>query len=117
MLKKFVLAFAILALAAAFAGTIPAHGPSCWITLFQASVVQGTPLAAGEYHVTVIGNKATFVKDRLSVTVDVKVANEAQKFDSTTIRFVEQAGNQTITEIGIGGSKTRLLFNFTGPAT
>jgi hypothetical protein len=110
MLHKFVLAFAILALAAAFAGTVPAHGPSCWITLISPSVVQGTPLPAGDYHVTVNGEKATFVQGKLSFTVNVKVESEPQKFDSTAIRFVEVAGKQTMTEIRIGGSKIKLLF-------
>ncbi len=110
MLRKFVLAFAILALAAAFAGTVPAHGPACWITLLGPSVVQGTPLAAGDYRVTVNGDKATFARGKLSFTVDVKIEFEGQKFDSTAIRFVDFAGKPNITEIRIGGSKTKLLF-------
>ena len=110
MLRKFILAFAILALAAAFAGTVPAHGPACWINLLAPSVVQGTPLAAGEYRVTVNGEKATFVRGKLSVTVDVKVESEERKFDSTAIRLVEVAGKPNLTEIRIGGSKTRLVF-------
>ncbi|HTX39561.1 MAG TPA: hypothetical protein VME43_31295 [Bryobacteraceae bacterium] len=110
MLRKFVLAFAILALAAAFAGTVPAHGPGCWITLLGPSAVQGTPLAAGDYHVTVNGDKATFVRGKLSFTVDVKVESEVKKFDSTAIRFTDIAGKSNITEIRIGGSKTKLLF-------
>jgi len=111
MLRKFVLAFAILALAAAFAGTVPTHGPACRIIVLQPSMVGGTPLAPGEYHVTVNLDKATFVSGKLSWTVDVKVENEPKKFDETAIRYVEQAGQQKITEIRIGGSKTKLLFN------
>jgi len=110
MLRKFILAFAILALAAAFAGTIPAHGPACWINLLAPSVVQGTPLTAGEYRVTVNAEKATFVRGKVSVTVDVKVETEERKFDSTALRFVEIAGKPNLTEIRIGGSKTKLLF-------
>ncbi|MGO9256356.1 MAG: hypothetical protein ACLQU1_08665 [Bryobacteraceae bacterium] len=111
MLRKFVLAFAILALAAAFAGTVPTHGPGCWITVLQPSVVHGTPLAPGDYRVTVNNDKATFVNGKLSWTVDVKVENEATKFDTTAVRYTDQAGRQNITEIRIGGSKTKLLFN------
>ncbi len=110
MLRKFILAFAILALAAAFAGTVPAHGPGCRVTLLQPSLVRGTPLAAGEYHVTVNGDKATFMMGKLTWTVDVKIASGDKKFDSTTVRYTEQAGRQNITEIRIGGSKTKLLF-------
>ena len=111
MLRKFVLAFAILALAAAFAGTVTPHGPACWVTLLQASTVKGTPLSAGEYKVTVSGDKATFVNGKLSWTVDVKIENQDKKFDSTSVRYTIEAGKQNITEIRIGGSKTKLLFN------
>ena len=111
MLRKFVVAFAILALAAAFAGNVPARGPSCWVTLIQPSMVQGTPLPAGEYKVTVVGNKATFVNARKSWTVDVKVETAGEKFDETAIRFTHEAGGPNITEIRIGGSKTRLMFD------
>ena len=111
MLRKFVLAFALVALAAAFAGTVPAHGPGCRITLMAPSVVEGTPLAAGDYHVTVNGDQATFAAGKLSWTVSVKVANDTTKFDTTAVRFVMEAGKQNITEIRIGGSKTKLLFS------
>jgi len=111
MLRKFVLAFAILALAAAFAGNVPAHGPSCWVTLLQTSLVKGTSLAPGDYHVTVMGNKATFVRNKSSWTVDVRIETTEQKFDTTAVRYTLEAGQQNITEIRMGGSKTRLLFN------
>lgn len=77
----------------------------------QPSVVKGTPLAPGEYRVTLDNDKATFVSGKVSLTVDVKVENQEKKFDTTAIRFVEQAGKQNITEIRIGGSKTKLLFD------
>jgi hypothetical protein len=68
-------------------------------------------LAASEYKVTVHGDKATFVNGKLSWTVDVKVETEDRKFGSTAVRFVVDAGKQNITEIRIGGTKTKLLFN------
>jgi len=112
MLKKFVLAFAILALAAAFAGTIPTHGPACTITITQPSVVKGVDLAPGDYRVTVDINKATFVgSSKHAVTVDVKVENVATKFDSTAVRFTLEAGKQSLSEIRIGGAKTKLVFD------
>lgn len=111
MLRKFLLAFAILALAAAFAGTVPTHGPACHITLAEPAVVQGTPLSPGEYRVTVNIDKATFSIGKQSWTVNVKVSNDERKFDTTAVRFIQEAGKQNITEIRIGGSKTKLLFD------
>jgi len=113
MLRNFVFVFALIAIAAAFAGTVPGHVPGCSITLLEPSVVQGLPLAKGDYRVTVniAGDKATFVAGKTTVTVDVKVDNVPAKYDSTAVRFVSQAGNQVISEIRIGGSKVRLLFD------
>jgi hypothetical protein len=110
MLRKFVIAFAIAALAAVFAGTVPAHAPHCWITLFQPSQVEGTPLAAGDYNVTVMGDKAIFAQGKHTWTVAVKIQNDPAKFDETSIRYDSRAGQQNITEIRIGGSKTKLVF-------
>jgi len=109
MLRKLVFVFAILALAAAFAGTVP-HGPRCWITLFQPAMVEGTPLAAGDYLVTVNGEKAIFAQGKLTWTVAVKIQNDPEKFDTTAIRFDNETGKPKITEIRVGGSKTKLVF-------
>jgi hypothetical protein len=78
--------------------------------LLQPSFVQGTPLAAGEYRVTVLGEKATFHNGKQTWTVDVKVINQEEKFDTTAIRFVTRDGQHVMTEISIGGSKTKLVF-------
>lgn len=110
MLRKFVLAFAILALAAAFAGTVPTHGPAYSITIVQPAVVQGSILSAGDYRLTLDGGKATFAKGKTTVTVDVKVETQTSKIDTTALRFVEVAGQQNLKEIRIGGTKIKLFF-------
>lgn len=112
MIKKFVLAFAILALVAAFAGTVPAGGSNYRITLLQPSVVKGIELKPGEYRINVLNEKATFILGKVSVEAPVKVESVEKKFDSTAIRYTAQPdGKSSISEIRVGGTKTRLLFN------
>ena len=104
MFKKFVLAFAILALAVASAETYK-------ITLVNPAVVKGTELKAGDYRLTLENSKVTIVGGKQSVEVPVKVENVDQKFDSTAIRYTAEGGKSTISEIRLGGTKTKLIFN------
>lgn len=105
MFKKLVLAFAILSIAAMAAGS------SYKITLSQPSVVTGKELKAGDYRLNVEESKVTIVSGKDSVEVPVKVENNDKKFETTAIRFNQEGGKQNITEIRIGGTKTKLLFN------
>jgi len=104
MFKKFVLSFVILALAAAFAGTVPSVH-SYRITLAQAAIVNGTDLKAGEYRLNVDASKITLVNGKLSVDVPAKIETVEKKFDDTAIRYT---GN-VIAEIRIGGTKTKIV--------
>jgi hypothetical protein len=103
MLKKFVLAFAILALAVASAATYR-------ITLVQPSVVKGNELKAGDYRLNVQNDKVTIVNGKQSIEVPVKIENVEQKYDSTAVRYSDQGGKSTISEIRLGGTKTKLVF-------
>ena len=105
MFKQFVLAFAILSLAAASAAT------SYKITLSQPSVVNGNQLKAGEYRLNVGQSKVTIANGKESVEVPVQVENTDQKFETTAIRYIEEGGKQNISEIRIGGTKTKVIFN------
>jgi len=104
MLKRFVLAFAILALAVASAATYK-------VTLPQSSVVKGNELKAGDYRLNVGVDKVTIVNGKDSIDVPVKVESVDQKFDSTAIRYTEEGGKAAISEIRLGGTKTKLVFN------
>jgi hypothetical protein len=103
MLKRFVLAFAILGLAVASA-------ESYRVTLSQPSTVKGKQLKAGEYRLNVENSKLTIVSGKESVEVPVKVQTGETKFESTAVRYTGPAGKVAITEIRIGGTKTTLLF-------
>jgi len=111
MLKKLVLVFAILALVAS-AGTVPA-GPRYKITLDQPSVVKGTELKAGDYRLTLGDAKVTItlMNGKNVVETPVKVETTDKKFGETVIGFTKQNGKSVISEIRLGGTKTRLVFN------
>ena len=108
MLTKFVLVFSILALAAAFAGNFPA---TAHVTLAQNAVVSGTELKAGEYRVLIGEGKVTFNIDRKSFDVPAKVETVAKKFDTNEVQFDTVNSKVVVTEIRLGGTKTRLIFN------
>jgi hypothetical protein len=104
MFKKFIMTFAVLALAVASAETYR-------VTLFQPSVVKGTELKAGDYKLNVADQKVMIANGKNSVEVAVKVETADQKFASTTVRYAQEGGKYTIAEIRLGGTKTKLVFN------
>jgi len=112
MVKKFVVVFAILVLAAmAFAGTVPAAKTSYHITLMQPSVVNGTDLKPGDYKLNLGDGKITLVQGKISVEAPAKIETVDSKFDSTAVRYKGEGGKQSVAEIRIGGSKTKIVLN------
>ena len=111
MLQKLLVTFAILALVMAFAGTVPAPGSSFRVNLSQPSVVKGTELRAGEYRVNLGTEKVTFVSGKTAVDASVKIETGNEKFNVTSVRYTTEAGKAVISEIRIGGTGTRLVFN------
>ena len=111
MLQKFLVAFAIVAVVVAFAGTVPAPGSSFRINLSQPSVVKGAELKPGEYRVSLGAEKVTFVSGKTAVDASVKIETGTEKFNNTAVRYVTEAGKAVISEIRIGGTATRLVFN------
>jgi len=110
MFQKLLALFAILALSAAFAGTVPAPGGATYkVTLTQPSVVSGTHLQAGDYRIQITPDKVTIGSGKNVFDVKAKVEMAEQKFDATAIRYDETAGGRVVTEIRIGGTKTRLV--------
>lgn len=102
MLKRFVLAFAILGLAVASA-------ESYRVTLSQPSKMKGKQLKAGDYRLNVENSKLTIGTGKESVEVPVKVQTGDTKFDNTSVRYTGTGDKMSIREIRIGGTKTTLL--------
>lgn len=104
MLYRLTLCLVVLSLATASAATYK-------VTLFQPSVIQGTELKAGEYKVDVTDQKAVLMNGKTPIELSARVENGEQKFSSTTVRYSEHNGKQSVAEIRLGGSKTKLVFN------
>ena len=110
MVKKFVVVFAILVLAAmAFAGTVPVGKTSFRITIMQPSVLNGTELKPGDYKLNLGDGKITLVQGKVSVEAPATIETVDSKFDTTAIRYREQGGKQNVAEIRLGGSKTKVV--------
>jgi len=103
-MKKFVLAFLILAIAVAFAGTVPSSH-SYTITLLKSITLAGTQLVPGDYRLTVAPDKITLVKDKVNLQVPGKIETATQKFDDTVLVY---AGDK-LAEIRLGGTKTKVV--------
>jgi hypothetical protein len=108
MLTKFVVAFSVLALLAAFAGTVPAVAH---VTFFKAAVVSGTTLQAGEYRLLIGEAKVTFRAGKKSFDVPAKIESAPKKFENTEILYDGGPNQNLVREITLGGTKTRLVFN------
>ena len=111
MVKKLVIAFAILALVVAFGGTVPVPGGNYRITFSQPSFVKGVELKPGEYRLVLAGDKVTIDNGKQTVESQVKVVTAPKKFDSNSIQYETAAGKQNVTEIRLGGTKFQVSFN------
>ncbi len=111
MFTRFLVVFAILALVVAVAGTVPAPGSTFRVNISQPSVVKGTDLKPGEYKVSMGADKVTFSVGKTTVEAPVKIETATEKFETTAVRYVTENGKNVVSEIRIGGTTTRLLFN------
>lgn len=106
MIKKVLISFATLAVAAASAATY--H-----VRLLEDSMVNGTELKAGDYKVDVLDkdNKAIFHKGKQTTEAKVKVETANDKFSKTTVRYDNGDGKMKLQQLSIGGSNFRLIFS------
>jgi hypothetical protein len=102
---------ALLALVAS-AGTVPV-GSHYKITLDRPSVVNGTVLKPGDYRMTVESEKVviTTATGKNPIEAPVKVETAEKKFSDTVIGYVTENGKESLSEIRLGGTTTRVVFN------
>jgi len=108
MLTKFVVAFSVLALLAAFAGTVPAVAH---VTFFKTAIVSGTTLQAGEYRLLIGDAKVTFSAGKKSFDVPAKIESSPKRFEITEVVYDGGPNQNVVRAITLGGTKTRLVFN------
>jgi acyl-CoA thioesterase len=103
-MKKFMFGFAVMALAVASAAD------TYRVTLFQPSIVAGKELKPGDYKVTVDGDKAVLSQGKNSVETQVKVETGDNKFNTTSVRYMNAEGKYKVQEIRIGNSNKKIVF-------
>ena len=100
----------ILTLAALTMGAV-GQAATYHVTLLKPTVVAGHELKPGDYKLEVNNDTAVISHGNVSVETKVKTADAGKKFDSTTVKYTLDGEKYKLQEIGIGGSKTRLILN------
>jgi hypothetical protein len=105
-MSKLMLSFGTFALAIASAAS------SYHFSIFQPSFVAGKELKPGDYKIELNGDKATIKVGKQMIEAPVKVENGTEKFVETSVRYnTATDGKMTVTEIRLGGTTTKLVFN------
>lgn len=107
MVKKLLFGFASVALAVASA----ASGYN--VKFYTPVTVSGAKLQPGTYRVEVNGSTAVIKNGKKVAEVPVKIENTEQKYQSNTLRL----DGDRVAEIGIAGTRTKLVFEQTGDST
>jgi len=94
-------------------GTI-AQAATYHITLLKPSVVAGKELKPGDYKIEVDNDKAVISHGKTSVEAKVKTEEADKKYSSTTVRYELEGEKYKVQEIGIGGTKTKLVIGDSG---
>jgi len=89
-------------------GTL-AQAATYHITLLKPSVVAGQELKPGDYKVEVDNDKLVISHGKTSVETRVKTVSADKKYDSTTVRYEMKGEKYQVQEIGIGGTRTKLV--------
>jgi len=108
MIRKFLMAFATVAVAAVTAGTAGTYK----VDLPNSTQLDGQQLTAGHYKIDVVGNNAVFHNGKKEATVPVKVETASSKFGQTQYLYNHQPdGTLKLEQINVGGSHTTLAFS------
>jgi len=81
------------------------------VTLLKPTVVAGQELKPGDYKVEVNNDTAVISHGKKSVEAKVKTESAEKKYDTTVIKYEVDGDKYKLREIGIGGSKTKLVLH------
>lgn len=81
------------------------------LTLFYPSVVGESTLRPGDCKVVVDGDKVVVQQGRTKIEAKAKIETAAETFKSTTVRYRNGDGKYRVSEIRLGGTNTKLVFN------
>jgi hypothetical protein len=105
-MRKLVLIFATMAIAAAGAAANTYH-----FRLQQPAIFSGMPLQPGDYKIQVEGGKAMLKMGKTVIEAPAQLETAEHKYPATTIDFDGTSTNKSITEIHVGGSTTRIVIS------
>ena len=86
------------------------------VTLLKPTIVAGQELKPGDYKVEVNNETAVISHGKQSVETKVKTESADKKYDTTVIKYQTDGVKFKLREIGIGGSKTKLVLDADGTA-
>ncbi len=82
------------------------------VKVYEPMSVGGTELKAGDYTVTMQGDKAVFKSGKKVVEVPATLGSSEKKFSSTSLLSMDKK----VTEIDLGGTKSKIVFGSETPA-
>ncbi len=106
-MKTSKLLLCLVAVGTAFASAASRYS----IHLNQTVTVSGTELKAGDYKLEINGDKAMITGGKQSVEATVKVEENGEKYQATTVRILAADGKNKLSEIHLRGTKSKVLFN------
>ena len=107
MVKQILIGFATVAVAIASAAS--GYDVKFW----EPVTINGSKLQPGEYRVEVNGGMAVIKRGKTMAEAPVKVENSERKYATNTVRIE----GDRVSEIGIAGTHTKLVFDNSGVAT
>ena len=105
-MKKLVLTFAAVALTVASAADNTYR-----FTLQEPASLNGTPLKPGNYKLEIEGDKAIIKSGKTVVESPAKLETVEHKYTLTTVDLDSINRKPRISEIHVGGTKTRIVFS------
>jgi hypothetical protein len=92
-----------------FALALTALGASYHVTISDPTWVGSNQLMPGDYTVEVQGDKAVMKSGKNVVEVPAKVETETSKYPVTSLHSTTAGGKNTLEEIWVGGTKTKIV--------
>ncbi len=108
MIKNILLGFASVALAVASAAS------SYNVTFYVPVTINGAKLNAGDYKLELKDKTAMIKQGKHVIEAPVTIETDNQKYKSTAVRVND---GMEVTQISIGGTNTRVVFDKTSNAT
>ena len=105
-MKRAAVTFASLFLVAALA---TASAKTYSVELFEPSVVAGTELKAGTYHINVMDSSVVIKGGNTLITVPAKLEKADTKYPSTSVRYEVSDGKREIKQIKLGNTNLKLV--------